>query len=79
MKSPKAPAIQLNVISYTADCTNPEVPEVWGTFPQPLTEISSRKLKKETWGVKGSRNIGLTNLQPSVSHLFRKCGSLDLS
>jgi hypothetical protein len=46
---------------------------------QPLTEMSTRNLKKETWGVKGSRRIGLTTLPLSVSRLSKKCGSLDLS
>jgi hypothetical protein len=39
---------------------------------QPLTEMSMRILKKETWEVKGDRRVGLTTLPPSV-------GSLNLS
>jgi hypothetical protein len=46
---------------------------------QPLTEMSTRNLEKETWGVKGGRRVGLTNLPPSVSRLSKKCESLDLS
>jgi hypothetical protein len=46
---------------------------------QPLTEMSTRNLKKETWGVKGGRRVGMTNLPPSVSGLSKKRGSLDLS
>jgi hypothetical protein len=46
---------------------------------QPLTEMSTRNLEKETWGVKGSRHGGLTTLLPSVSRFSKKCGSLDLS
>jgi hypothetical protein len=38
---------------------------------QPLTEMSTRNFKKETWGVKGGRRIGLTTLPPSVSRLFK--------
>jgi hypothetical protein len=37
-----------------------------------------QEFKKETWGVKGSRCVGLTTLPPSVSHMSKKCGSLAL-
>jgi hypothetical protein len=46
---------------------------------QPLTEMSTRNLKKEIWGIKGGWHVGLTTLLPSISHLSKKCGSLDLS
>jgi hypothetical protein len=46
---------------------------------QPLTEMSTRNLKKETWGLKGGRHVGLTTLLQSISHLSKKCGSLDIS
>jgi hypothetical protein len=38
---------------------------------QRLTEMSTRILKKETWGVKGGRHVGLTILPPSVSRLSK--------
>jgi hypothetical protein len=38
---------------------------------QPLTEMSTRNLKKETWRVKGGRRVGLTTLAPSVSRLSK--------
>jgi hypothetical protein len=38
---------------------------------QPLTEMSTRNLKKETWGGKGGGRVGLTTLPPSLSRLSR--------
>jgi hypothetical protein len=38
---------------------------------QPLTEMSTRNLEKETWGVKDSRRVGLTTLPLSVSRLSK--------
>jgi hypothetical protein len=46
---------------------------------QPVTEMSTRNLKKEMWGVNGGRRGGLTTFPLSVSRLSKKCGSLDLS
>jgi hypothetical protein len=38
---------------------------------QPLTEMSTRNLKKKNLGVKCGRRVGLTTLPPSVSRLFK--------
>jgi hypothetical protein len=46
---------------------------------QPLKEMSTRNLKKETLEVKGGQCIGLTTSPPSVSCLSKKCRSLNLS
>jgi hypothetical protein len=46
---------------------------------QPLTEMSTRNLKKRNLGVKCGRRVGLTTLPPSVSRLSKQCGNLNLS
>jgi hypothetical protein len=46
---------------------------------QPLTEMSTRNLKKETWGAKYDWHVGLPTLPPSISRLSKKYGNLDFS
>jgi hypothetical protein len=49
-------------------------------FTKPLPEMSTGNIKKKNfWGVKCCRCVGLTILPPSMSWLSRQCGILNIS
>jgi hypothetical protein len=64
---------------FFSNLTNPSGLNVTLGSTQPLTEMSTRNLKKETWRVKGGRSLGLATLPRYVRRLSKKRGSLDLS
>jgi hypothetical protein len=47
--------------------------------PEADLASSRNEYQKSCWGLKGSRRVRLTTLQPSVKWLFRRCGSLHAS
>jgi hypothetical protein len=62
-----------------SDLLNPSSRTVALGSTQPLTELSTRNLKKETWGLNCGLRVGLTTLPPSIIRLSKKCGILNLS
>jgi hypothetical protein len=54
-----------------SNLTNPSGRTMALGSTQPLTEMSTRNLKKKNLGVNGGRRVGLTTLPPSVSRLSK--------
>jgi hypothetical protein len=73
--SRKAAGSRSDEVDFFSNLPNPSSRTMVPRSTQPLTEMSTRNLKNETWGVKYGRCVGLTTLPPSVSRLSKNVGA----